>query len=111
MQSVNPTPGEYRTSNPLDSHKGGFRWETVSGTILCDGIFGLRETYTWFLTHIGTGRTVGRYPTRRKAYEAAAQLAALKLPWDAKTLREWKARLRDKEGKKAVAIIEKYGYR
>ena len=112
MRSVNPTPGEYKYALTLGQGKGGMRRETARGWILCDGIFGLREEiYGWTLTHLGTGRRVGRFPTRRKAYEAAAQLAALDLPWGAKSNKEWKARRNDLEGKKAVEIIERLGNR
>ncbi|MFA5053497.1 MAG: hypothetical protein WC565_05540 [Parcubacteria group bacterium] len=112
MRSVNPTPGEYKYALTLGPGKGGLRKVTAQGLILCDGIFGLcGEIYGWTLTHIGTGRWVGRFPTRRKAYEAAAQLAALDLPWNAKSLKEWKARLNALEGKRATEIIERLGYR
>ncbi|MFA5053585.1 MAG: hypothetical protein WC565_05990 [Parcubacteria group bacterium] len=111
MRSVNPTPGEYKIARGLGGGLGGMRWETVSGTILCDGIFGLRLEVEWALTHLGTGRRAGFYPTRRKAYEAAAQLAALDLPWDAKSNKEWKARKNEAEGKAAIEIIERLGYR
>jgi hypothetical protein len=111
MCSVNPTPGEYKIALTLGIGKGGMKRRTESGTILCGGIFGLRYDIEWTLTHIGTGRTAGHYTTRRKAYEAAAQLAALKLPWDAKSLKEWNERRDDDEGEKAVEIIKRLGRR
>jgi len=111
MRSVNPTPGAYKIALTLGQGKGGMKRRTESGTILCGGIFGLRHDIEWTLTHIGTGRTAGHYVTRRKAYEAAAQLAALKLPWDAKSMKEWNARRREKASQKAVEIIERLGYR
>ncbi len=112
MRSVNPTPGEYKYALTLGPGKGGLRMEVAQGLILCDGIFGLREDIDgWMLTHLGTGRRAGFYPTRRKAYEAAAQLAALDLPWDAKSRKEWKARLNDLEAKRAIEIIERLGNR
>lgn len=110
MRSVNPQPGEYKIANALDGGKGGMRRETVQGLILCDGIFGLREeTGTWTLTHLGTGRRTGRYPTRRKAYKVAVQLAALDLPWDAKSNKEWEERRDMEESERAVEIIRRLG--
>jgi hypothetical protein len=112
MRSVNPTPGEYKYALTLGPGKGGMRRETARGWILCDGIFGLREDVDGLmLTHLGTGRRAGYYPTRRKAYEAAAQLAALDLPWGAKSRKEWNSRLNKPEAQKAVEIIERLGNR
>ena len=114
MDAVNPKPGEYKICIRVYSKKTGRPYakrRTIEGTILCGGLFGLAYEVEWTLTHIGTGRTAGHYVTRRKAYEAAAQLAALKLPWEAKSRKEWMARIDADEGEKATEIIERLGYR
>jgi hypothetical protein len=118
MQSVNPTPGEYRIairSYVPEDRPSRTRRDIVQGTLLCGGIFGVRfteEENAFTLTQTGTGRTAGHYATQRKAYMAASRLITLPLPWGAKTVKEWRAGLGDKQTVKgAIEIIEKYGYR
>jgi hypothetical protein len=116
MQSVNPTPGEYKINVLAYSKRTGApykKWRTIEGTIICDGVFGLAdETLDGLtLTHIGTGMAAGRYPSRQKAYNAARQLLKLDLPWSATSIKEWRTKKTDGPSDEAIKIIEHYGHR
>jgi hypothetical protein len=116
VQSVNPTPGEYRIRVLTYSKATGRpyrKWHMIQGTMICGGVFGLADEPLegLTLTHIGTGMSAGHYPSRQKAYAAAQRLLGLDLPWSATSIKEWKAKQSSAPSDEAIKIIDCYGHR
>ena len=94
--------------------RGGQRFIEIRGTLVCDGIFGIRRgDYAWRIDHIGTGRVVGYYVTKDAAMNCAEALAQVRLPWRCKTVKEWRAVCKAHPilAKRCVKIIAEHGWR
>ena len=100
---------EFKIATHLPGGKGGKAVKLVQGELLCGGVFGIHDEYGGpELTHIPTGRSLGRFRCEMYARRCANELIALSLPWSASTQRAWNAARDKAESKKAIDIIERW---
>jgi len=81
----------YRIVKALNGGIGGMQYGAVLGEIICDGLFGVHDRGSgedFILTHIPTGRMIGRFNKRGQALRCGRALARLDAPWDVTTTKE-----------------------